>query len=103
MALKPDTQYDFVIDGQAVEMDDLTFQEQQEYRALVRESSGDPELNPRFAEPMDRFPALVFLLRRRANPDYTIEDARSGTYEEFLVEKPKRPTRAAAAGSQKAA
>lgn len=89
-------EYEFRIDGEPFNVDDLTYSEQQEYRRLVRESSGDPELNPAFAEPMDKYPVWVYLMRRRRNPEYTLDEAKEVKPEEILIEvKPKRPTKAA--------
>jgi hypothetical protein len=99
--LDPTIEYEVHVDGEAVDMDDFTFEEQDDYRALVRESAGNPDLAVVLAENMDRWPAMVTVVKRRTNSDFTLADAKSLKTNDIL--RPlgsgkKRPTK----GAQKA-
>lgn len=94
--LDPDIEYDVHVDGEPIDMDEFTFEEADEYRALVRESAGDADLVPRFAEAIDKWPAMVTIVRRRTNPDFTLADAKTLKTSDILQPKEKaRPTKAA--------
>jgi hypothetical protein len=88
---------EFHVDGERHTLDDLTFSELREYRAHVRELAGDEDLNPMFADPMDRYPVMYWLFKRRTDDAYTLEqalDLKMGDLLKAVKGKAKRPTRA---------
>lgn len=99
--------YEFRLDGEVYNVAaDFTFKESREYREIVRDLTGDPTIQPIEAPAQDRLPAMVTVIKRRTDPDYTPEQALED-YKfddlvfEVKVEKDgkKRPTRARAASS----
>jgi hypothetical protein len=89
----PPKEFEFQVDGKPVDLEDLTFEELHDYRKHVRELAEDPTLELAFADGMDRWPVLVWIVRRRADESYTLDDAiKSLKPKDVLVEK--RPTRA---------
>ena len=69
-----DQQVDAVcIDGQLYTFDDLTFAEQREARDAARRLA--PDGDPDEAGVMDVLPAFVWVVRKRTEPDYTLEQA----------------------------
>ena len=66
-----------VINGTRYSFKDLTFREQREIRRVFREElAGSPDAsldNPENA--MDFMPAMVYVLMRRDNPDFTLDEA----------------------------
>lgn len=95
--LEANTQYEVYVDGETIDMDDFTFEESDEYRRLVRESAGNPDLAVALAENMDRWPAMITVVKRRDNPEFTLADAKTLKSKDIL--RPvgsgkKRPTRA---------
>jgi hypothetical protein len=83
------------IDGKEYSADDLTFGEQREFRAMVRELSEDPTITLGEAQLMDFLPALVWVIVKRDKPDFSIEDALEQKYADvFKPETGKRPTKA---------
>ncbi|MGI8593939.1 MAG: hypothetical protein ACR2ML_06160 [Solirubrobacteraceae bacterium] len=68
------------LDGKQWFLEDLTFAERSELRAIVRENLGEPkaEIADVFDE-ADVIPGLVYLLKRRDEPDYTLDQARQLT------------------------
>lgn len=93
--LEPGVEYEVHVDGELVDMDMFTFKEQDEYRSLVRESAGDPTLRLLMAENIDRWPAMVTVVKRRTNPDFSLADAKSLTAADILRPEGSgaRPTR----------
>lgn len=89
---------EFRVDGIALTRDDLTFEELREHRKQVRDLSGDEDLNPFFAEPMDSYPVMHWLFKKRADPEYELEESLKLKMSDLLFsvkpEKTKRPTRA---------
>lgn len=94
--MAPQPEYEFCLDGQTYDVEeDFTFEEQRAYRDLVRELAGDPELNHRFADAIDRLPAMVTIIKRRTDADYDVEKALSDyKLPDLLREKKARPTKA---------
>lgn len=93
-------EFQFNVDGTDYTLDDLTYGEQREVRRLVRELSEDPNAEIIPADPMDRAPAMVCVIRRRDNPEYTIEEAQEvkpgDVWREVKAERPTRAAKAAA-------
>ena len=85
--------FEFQVDGESYDVDDLTFSELREYRKLIRQLSGEDDLSIYVAEPMDRLPALVYLIRKRGNPSYTLEEASTLKIGDVLVKVPARKGR----------
>lgn len=65
----------FTVDGKGYSVDDLTFREQRELRKLVRELVDDPTAELVESDLMDVVPVAVFLVRRRGDDTYTLEQA----------------------------
>jgi hypothetical protein len=84
-----------VIDGDTYTLDDLTFREQHALRSAVRELSGDPEMTVGEAPLMDFLPALAYVIKRRAEPAYTVEQALDLRTDQVLADLP--PTKPASA------
>ena len=63
------------IEGQAYSPDDLTFREQREMRQVYRDLMGDPSADLADASNMDFLPVLAFMVRRRDDPEFTVEQA----------------------------
>ncbi|HEX6020628.1 MAG TPA: hypothetical protein VFZ00_01450 [Solirubrobacter sp.] len=63
------TGVEFVVDGEKIDPESLTFDEQADLRAIVRDLSGDPTTMPLEAEWLDFLPALATVARRRKVPD----------------------------------
>lgn len=61
------------IDGEKVTMSDLTFREQREMRDHIRTLS--PENDPDNAAEADIVPALIAVYKKRADPEFTLEQA----------------------------
>jgi hypothetical protein len=76
---------DLIIEGTRYDSNDLTFGEEREVRALVREMVGqdDPDFD---ALPLgDVLPALCAVLRKRDDPEYKLEDALKLKQRDVLV------------------
>lgn len=87
-------EYDVVIDGEKLSedwADDLSFREQREFRDTVRELIGDSKADVDIENLaiVDWLPALVYMRRKRKDPEYTLEQALEGKPTDFLVEQPK--------------
>jgi len=63
------------IEGKAYSPDDLSFREQREMRRLYRDLVEDPDADIGEAANMDFLPLLAFMIRRRDEPGYTLEQA----------------------------
>ncbi len=90
---------EFRVDGQPYTLDDLTFAELREHRRLVRELADDPTLEVAQAPTIDFYPPLIFLVKRRSDPAFTLDEAQSGKLDDYFFEPEpaKRPTRRASA------
>jgi hypothetical protein len=84
------------IEGQAYSPDDLTFREQREMRQIYRDLMDDPAADLADASNMDFLPVLAFMIRRRDNPEYTLEQALDLKITELVVPPTKQAKRAAA-------
>lgn len=71
----PEDVLTLAVDGDSYTMDDLTFRERKEVRRLARELDGgaDAELDDIMVD--DLIVAMVTVIKRRANPDYTTAEA----------------------------
>lgn len=83
------------IEGEGYSPDDLTFREQREMRKVFREFVENPEADLSEADMMDLLPVLAYMIRRRDNPGYTLDQALD-TPAVDLVTPPDPPTRPAA-------
>lgn len=63
------------IEGAGYDLDDLTFREQRELRTVYRQLVEDPDAEVGEAAGCDLFPVLAYMVRRRDNPEYTLEQA----------------------------
>lgn len=61
------------VDGEPFTMDDLSYREQREARELTRDLVPDGDIDR--AGDADIIPAMVCVIRRRANPQYKIDEA----------------------------
>lgn len=84
------------IDGKHHQVADLTFKEQRLVRALVRELAENPELEIEQANNLDVIPALVTVVKRRAEPDYPVERALESNYSTYIKAKGRNGSRAKA-------
>lgn len=96
----------FQIDGVAYTADDLTFREQRELRTIVRDLVDDPEVNIEDMAMMDFLPALVYVIVKRDNAEFTLDEALDMKISDLLPaengngKKPaRRPTQSAAGSS----
>lgn len=78
------------IEGKAYSPDDLSFREQREMRKLYRDLVEDPAADIGEAANMDFLPILAYMIRRRDDPDYTLEQALDLTVSD-LVAPPTKP------------
>lgn len=96
---EPETppEQEIVVDGEPVELDDLTFREQRELRQTIAGMTGKPinEIELDMVDLMDFLPTLAWIIKRRTDPDYSMESALELKQKDMLRDKPKRPTRAA--------
>lgn len=85
------------VDGDSYTMDDLTFRERKEVRRLARELDGsaDAELDDIMVD--DLIVAMVTVIKRRANTDYTTDEAMDIRPSDIVPGEDKRPTRRRAA------
>ena len=82
------------IDGTGYDIDDLTFREQREFRNLFRDLVEDPNADPGQGAGCDIMPVLAYIVRRRDDPEYTLERALDLKVADLL--KPDPPTKPAA-------
>jgi hypothetical protein len=96
----PDTDTDrideqeLVIDGNVLTVDDLTFREQREMRAAIRDALEDPEASLEDAPIAEFYLALIYTVKKRDNPELTIDDALDWKLKDFLRPVEKGPTKA---------
>lgn len=96
----PPEDMEIVVDGEVLDSDALSFREQREVRALVRnELIGDPDADLDDMALVDFLPALIYVYKKRDDPSYTLDQALDLRMSDVMrpVEKGKRPTRAAKA------
>jgi len=90
------------IEGRGYSPDDLTFREQREMRTLYRELMGDPAADIAEAANMDFIPILAFIVRRRDDAAYTLEQALDMKIADLLEpEDDGPPTKGRAAAKSK--
>lgn len=64
------------VDGEGgYKLDELTFREQREVRGLIRELTGDGGMEVVEAANMDFIPAIVTVVRRRGDANYSLDQA----------------------------
>jgi hypothetical protein len=86
----------FHVDGKPFEYDDLTYREKREARRIVRELADDPTLRWFQADPEDQGPAMIFVVRQRTDPAFTLDMALDSKDEDYWKPVPeKRPTKRA--------
>lgn len=67
--------FSITINGKRYTDDELTFKEQRELRTLVRQLVEDDKANLAEQDMMDVLPALVCVIVKRDNPDFTMDEA----------------------------
>jgi hypothetical protein len=89
------------VDGRFWTIEDLTWRERRELRDLVREAIANPTAEIRdVIDDADIVPQMVFLLRRRTDPEFTLEQALDMTEAELEEAAKAVPTKAAKGGSK---
>jgi len=83
------------LEGTGYDLDDLTFREQRELRARYRELMEDPNADPGDAANCDLLPILVFMVRRRDDPAFTLDQALDLKIEDIVTPPADPPTRPA--------
>lgn len=86
----PEDLFTFHIDGVKYGLDDLTFREQLALRPLLVELVPGEEDDPPIAA---LIPAAVCVVRRRTEPEYTLDQAVDSTWKDLEKKSTKRPTR----------
>ena len=95
---------ELVIDGTVTTVDDLTFREQRDMRRTIRDTLEDPEASLEDAPIHEFYLALIYTVRKRDNPDLTLDEALDWKLKDFLqpvsngngsgpVDPPKPPQR----------
>lgn len=75
----------FVIDGVTYSPDDLTFREQREMRKLIREELAEnPDADIDDMALADVVPAFVYVVKKRDNPDLTLDDVLDMKLSDFI-------------------
>jgi hypothetical protein len=85
------------IDGKHYSPEDLTFREQREMRKVYREIMEDPAADIDDAAFMDLLPAMTVVLKRRDDPEYTVEQALDIKAKDLLPPEEAPPTKRAVA------
>lgn len=86
------------VDGRFWTIEDLTFRERRELRSLIRDALENPHAEIRdVVDDADIVPQLVFLIKRRADPEYTLEQALDLSEAELEEAARTVPTKAAKA------
>jgi hypothetical protein len=80
------------LEGKTYTPDDFTFAEQRKLRNAVRELAGDESISVGEADIMDFVPAVVFVIKSRDDPKFTLEDTDSLTYTDVTTGGTDRPT-----------
>lgn len=95
----PDDVLTLTVDGDTYTMDDLKFRERKEVRRLARDlhGSADADLDDIMVD--DLIVAMVTVIKRRANPEYTIDEAMEIRPADIVPVDGKRPTRRKAAAA----
>lgn len=78
-----------MIDGETFETDDLTFREKREVRKTIRQLMDDPEADMSEALMDDVWLATIYVIKRRTEPELTLEDAMDLKLKDYL--KPVEP------------
>lgn len=83
-------EYDIVIDGEKLSedwADDLSFREQRDFRKACRDLIGDPQadVDIEHGALVDWLPALAYIVRKRKNAEYTLEQVLDEKPSDFLV------------------
>src|SRR3712207_5494549 len=61
------------VNGERFTLDDLTYREQREMRTITAQLAPDGDVEA--ASEIDLIPAMVTVIRRRTEPDFTVEQA----------------------------
>lgn len=90
--------FSITIGGKRYTDDELTFKEQRELRTLVRQLVEDDKASLAEQDMMDVLPALVYVIVKRDNPDFTMDEALSMKIGDVLQPDtpPDPPTKPAA-------
>lgn len=87
----PDDVLTLAIDGESHTMDDLTFRERKEVRRLSRELDGNAEAELDDIMVDDLIVAMVTVIKRRSNPEYTTDEAMDIKPADIVPEDPTEP------------
>lgn len=88
---------DLKVHGKEYDPNDLTFREEREVRTLVKQLNDGADVDFEDVPFGDILPALCYVLRRRDDPEFSMEQALDLKYREVVVGaeegKTPRPTR----------
>lgn len=98
---------DIVVDGEVLDLDDFTFREMRELRRVVKEHiiESEDDVDIEDLSLSEYLPAAIYLLKRRSDPEYTIDKALDLKFKDVV--KPhvngngSRPTQAAKPAAKK--
>ncbi len=76
---------DLHIHGKVYDSNDMTFREERDVRKIVRDLAEDPDVDFETLPLGDILPAIVLVLHRRDNPDYTLDEALELKQRDVLV------------------
>ena len=94
---------DLRINGKVYDSNDLTFREERELRQIVRDHLIPPGVDEDDLTLGDILPATIYILHRRDNPDFTLEEALDLKPRDVLFEGEveARPTPRGSSGRKK--
>lgn len=78
------------VDGAPVSIDDMTFRERREVRALARELNEDPDSDDINVD--DAVMAMIVVAKRRKTPGYDVEQVLDERLTDYLRVPPTSPT-----------
>lgn len=76
-ATEPQQIESVVVEGITLDLDDFTFREMRELRRVIKEHilESDEDVNVEDLAPAEFLPAAIYVLKKRDDPSYTIEQA----------------------------
>lgn len=98
-----DQEGDLRINGKVYDSEDMTFREEREVRQIVREHLLPKDMTEDDLTIGDILPAVVYVLHRRDNPDFTLDEALDLKPRDVAVEEAEepRPTRRGSSAPKK--
>jgi hypothetical protein len=88
-------QGDLRVDGKVFDPEDMTFREQQQMRALVKDMVGDPEVDFDTLTLAELLPAMVTVFMRRDDPAYELDAALDLKMRDVYVDEDDAPVKKA--------